>query len=168
VLDAIDAFGSKKYLMNVGGPKAVLVEDIIRERQPKVCSLLSTSLVCAHLWCYHVSQLILELGTYVGYSAVAFGRHLKTLHPNGVPPSSWSTLPSHTTDTPHPRVGYFCLEQNEEYAAVAQVAIDIAGLGDYVHILVGSSSATLRELRDTLSLPTDAKFDFVFLDHYKP
>jgi hypothetical protein len=49
VLDAIDAFGSKKYLMNVGGPKAVLVEDIIRERQPKVCSLLSTSLVCAHL-----------------------------------------------------------------------------------------------------------------------
>jgi catechol O-methyltransferase len=40
VLDAMDKFGSNKYLMNVGGPKAKLVEDIIQERKPKVCTLL--------------------------------------------------------------------------------------------------------------------------------
>jgi catechol O-methyltransferase len=85
-----------------------------------------------------------------------------------MPLSAWSSLSADTNDTPRPRVAYISLEQNKEYAAVAQVAVDIAGLGDHVKILVGPSSDTLRELRKTLGLPADAQFDFVFLDHYKP
>jgi catechol O-methyltransferase len=90
------------------------------------------------------------------------------MHSNGVPPSSWSTLPAHSSASDQTRVGYFCVEQDKEYAAVARVAIEVAGLSDYVKILVGPSSATLKDIRKTLSLPSEVQFDMVFLDHYKP
>ncbi|KAK9693303.1 hypothetical protein K7432_013989 [Basidiobolus ranarum] len=59
ILDAIDKFGNEeKYLMNVGQWKGVTVEEQIKENKPKV---------------------MVELGCYVGYSAISFARHLKNI-----------------------------------------------------------------------------------------
>jgi catechol O-methyltransferase len=99
---------------------------------------------------------------------VVFGQHVKALHPDGIAPSAWNSFSTSPNDTNQSRIGYFCVEQNEQYATVARVAIDIAGLSDVVQVIVGSSSATLRQLRATIGLPRDVQLDFVFLDHYKP
>jgi catechol O-methyltransferase len=55
VMDAIHEFGKKEnsYLMSVGDTKGKQVEALIREKKPK---------------------LILELGSYVGFSGIAFSR----------------------------------------------------------------------------------------------
>jgi catechol O-methyltransferase len=74
---------------------------------------------------------VLELGTYVGYSAIAFARHLKAAHPAGALPGAWSTLKNDAHAT---RVGYICIEQNPTYAAAARAAVELAGLGDVVQV----------------------------------
>jgi catechol O-methyltransferase len=56
VLQAIDEFGTKKYLMNVGEDKGRIIMDIIQERKP---------------------QVMLELGGYVGYSTILFSAALR-------------------------------------------------------------------------------------------
>jgi catechol O-methyltransferase len=57
VLKAIDEFGrTKKYLMNVGEHKGLIVSDLIRKRQP---------------------QTMVELGGYCGYSTILFGAALR-------------------------------------------------------------------------------------------
>lgn len=55
VMDAIHEFGKREnsYLMSVGDTKGKQVEELIRERKPK---------------------LVLELGSYVGFSGIAFSR----------------------------------------------------------------------------------------------
>ncbi|KAA8570920.1 hypothetical protein MFRU_011g00390 [Monilinia fructicola] len=53
VLQAIDEYGrTKRYLMNVGEDKGLIVTDIIKERKP---------------------QIMVELGGYCGYSTILFG-----------------------------------------------------------------------------------------------
>lgn len=54
-MDAIHEFGKREnsYLMSVGDTKGKQVEESIRERKPK---------------------LVLELGSYVGFSGIAFSR----------------------------------------------------------------------------------------------
>ncbi|KAK4686149.1 catechol O-methyltransferase, partial [Tremellales sp. Uapishka_1] len=142
VLDAIHEFGKgeNRYLMSVGETKGKQVEDLIKERKPK---------------------LILELGSYVGYSGISFSRHLPAIHPDSVYPVGWT---SSTTD----RAGYISLEKSEIYANTARGACQLAGVGHVVKVVVGSSTSSLRRLRQTLDLPKDVHFDMVFLDHLKP
>ncbi|KAL4803395.1 S-adenosyl-L-methionine-dependent methyltransferase [Aspergillus unguis] len=57
VLDAIDEYGrTKKYLMNVGEDKGLIICDLIAEIQPNV---------------------MVELGGYVGYSCIMFGNAVR-------------------------------------------------------------------------------------------
>jgi catechol O-methyltransferase len=57
VIAAIDEFAqTTKYLMNVGAEKGKIIQDIISDVKPKT---------------------IVELGGYVGYSALLFGDALK-------------------------------------------------------------------------------------------
>lgn len=143
VLQEIDDFGKRdnSYLMNVGETKGRQVEALIKEKKPK---------------------LILELGSYVGFSAISFSRHLPTLHPNSKYPSEWTD--DHTED----RAGYISLEKSEVYATTARGALELAGLDKYVKIVVGGSTKSLRSLRQTLNLARPVQFDMVFLDHLKP
>lgn len=123
VLEAIDDYGrTKKYLMNVGEFKAKIVCDLIKEVKP---------------------QVMVELGGYCGYSAIAFGAALREAGGRR----------------------YYSLEYNPEFGAVISSLVDLAGLGDIVKIEIGASSSSLRRLHMDGTL---SKIDLMFLDHMKP
>ena len=122
VLQAIDEYGrKKKYLMNVGDDKGKIVSKLIFEEKP---------------------QIMMELGGYIGYSAILFADCVR-------------------------RAGgqrYFSLERNPEFAAVIMMLVELAGLSDIVKVMVGSSADSIRRLHeDGLK-----HIDLLFLDHYKP
>ena len=88
-------------------------------------------------------HVMVELGGYVGYSSILFGDAVR-------------------------RAGgkkYFSLERNPEFAAVIASLVDLAGLGDVVTVIVGSSDASIKRLHSTGVL---SHIDMMFLDHYKP
>ncbi|KAI0547363.1 catechol O-methyltransferase [Xylaria curta] len=123
ILDAIDEFGrTRKYLMNIGEYKSKTVMDLIKARKP---------------------QVMVELGGYVGYSAIAFATALREA--------------GGTT--------YYSIEKNPEFGKVITKLVDLAGLSDMVEVVVGSSSDSLRQLHADGTLPY---IDLLFLDHYKP
>ena len=123
MLQALDEYGrTKKYLMNVGEDKGRIVTDLIAEVKP---------------------QTMVELGGYVGYSALLFGDAVR-------------------------RAGgkrYFSLERNPEFAAVIMSLIDLAGLSDVVKVVVGPSADSIKRLHTNGVLQ---HIDMMFLDHYKP
>ncbi|KAA8647670.1 uncharacterized protein ATNIH1004_006364 [Aspergillus tanneri] len=80
--------------MNVGAAKGKILTNLIAKLRP---------------------QVMIELGGYVGDSAILFGDSV-------------------------PRAGgerYYSLEMNPEFAAIVNTLIDLAGLRDFVRILVG-------------------------------
>ena len=108
--------------MNVGEHKGKVVTDLIGEIKPKV---------------------MVELGGYVGYSALLFGDAVR-------------------------RAGgkqYLSLERDPLFAAVITSLVDLAGLRDVVQVVVGSSGESLRRLHREGTL---RRIDLMFLDHYKP
>ncbi|KAE8153528.1 S-adenosyl-L-methionine-dependent methyltransferase [Aspergillus avenaceus] len=122
VLDLIDEFGKERHLIHVGVGKGRVVTDLIAERKP---------------------QAMIELGGYVGYSAILFGDAVR-------------------------RAGgkrYYSLEVNPEFAAIATLLVDLAGLRDFVKILVGRSDQSLHNLYSSGEVP---QVDIMFIDHYKP
>lgn len=108
--------------MNVGEDKGHKVAELIREVKP-------TTMV--------------ELGGYVGYSAILFGEAFRQAGGQR----------------------YWCLERNPEFAAVISSLVDLAGLGDTVRVVVGSSHRSLRRLYESGDFK---RIDLLFLDHYKP
>lgn len=123
VLDAIDEYGrTQKYLMNIGAYKARTVVDLIGEVRP---------------------QVMVELGGYVGYSAIAFGAAVRAAGGRR----------------------YYSLERNPEFGAVSASLVDLAGLAGVVQVVVGRSADSLRRLHRAGAL---ARIDLLFLDHYKP
>lgn len=108
--------------MNVGVDKGKIVVGLIEKIKPKV---------------------MVELGAYIGYSAVLFGDAAR-------------------------RAGgkeYYSLERDAGFAAVALSLVDLAGLRDFVRVVVGPSAESIGRLHaeDTLN-----HIDLMFLDHYKP
>ncbi|GAB0137959.1 hypothetical protein EsDP_00006209 [Epichloe bromicola] len=122
VLEAIDAFGTKRYLMNVGRDKGAIVTELIASAKPTV---------------------MVELGGYVGYSAILFADAVRAAGGKQ----------------------YFCLEHNAEFASIIRTLSDLAGLGDLVTVMTGDSSDSLRQLKTRGLFP---QIDLLFLDHYKP
>ncbi|KAI0392426.1 putative O-methyltransferase [Xylariaceae sp. FL0594] len=123
VLDTIDEFGrTQKYLMNIGQYKSKTVIDLIKSRRPRV---------------------MVELGGYVGYSAIAFAAALREAGGKA----------------------YYSLEMIPEFGRVINELVDLAGLGDVVRVVVGPSSDSLRRLHGD---GTVTSIDLLFLDHHKP
>lgn len=123
VLDAIDEYGrTQKYLMNIGPYKSGTIVDLIEKEKPSI---------------------IVELGGYVGYSAIAFGTALRKAGGKR----------------------YYSLEFNAEFGAVIGSLVDLAGLSDIVKVVIGASSDSLRRLHSGGVLK---QIDLLFLDHYKP
>lgn len=125
VIRTIDAFAYRdSFLINVGDRKGEILDLAVERVQPNT---------------------ILELGTYVGYSAVRMGRKL----------------------TDEGRL--YSIEYSEANATIARRIIDHAGLSDRVEVVVG----TLGDGGQTLSyLESECGFsagslDFVFIDHAK-
>ncbi|ROV98351.1 hypothetical protein VMCG_07176 [Cytospora schulzeri] len=123
ILEAIDEYGkTKKYLMNVGEHKSKIVVDLIKAVKPRT---------------------MVELGGYVGYSAIAFGAAFREAGGSR----------------------YYSLEYNPEFGAVISSLVDLAGLHDVVRVEIGPASASLRRLHAEGTLKN---IDFMFLDHVKP
>jgi catechol O-methyltransferase len=123
VLAAIEDYHHQfNKLMNVGSIKGAFITDIIAERKPSV---------------------MIELGGYVGYSAILFGDAIRK---NG-------------------GKQYLSIEKNPEMAAVASQLVDLAGLRDIVQILVGSSNEVLKEL---ISEKKEIDMvELIFVDHWQ-
>ncbi|KAJ5343255.1 uncharacterized protein MYU51_021365 [Penicillium brevicompactum] len=122
VIDLIHEFEKTYHFMNVGAPKGKIVTDLIDELKPKT---------------------MIELGCYVGYSAILFGDAVRR---NG-------------------GERYLSLELNPEFAAIANMLVELAGLRDFVRIIVGRSDVSLHKL---LTSGEVAKVELLFIDHYKP
>lgn len=122
VLDLIDEFSKDERMMTVGVDKGAVVTELIDELKP---------------------QTMIELGCFVGYSAILFGDAVRR---NG-------------------GKRYLSLELNPEWADVARQLIDLAGLGDFVQIFIGRSDVTLNKLYETGDV---TQIELLFLDHYKP
>lgn len=88
-------------------------------------------------------KVMVELGGYIGYSCLLFG--------NAVREAGGSR--------------YFSLERNPEFAAVISSLADLAGLGDIIKVIVGSSETSIKRLH---SEGVFKHIDLMFLDHYKP
>jgi len=91
-------------------------------------------------------KVLIELGTYVGNSAVAWGSILKDL--NGGNSDG---------------VKVFCCELDDEFVTIARDMIALAGVDDVVQVIPGVSADSLRKLKAD---GTISKIDVLFLDHF--
>lgn len=123
VLAAIDEFAcTQDFLMNVGREKGRVVTDLIARQNPST---------------------LLEIGGYVGFSAIMFGNELRK--------ASGGTAK------------YLSLELSPVFAAVARELIALAGLQETVQIIEGPCRESLRQLQQARPGP----FDVIFIDHVK-
>ena len=108
--------------MNVGEDKGRIVTKLIAKEKPIT---------------------MVELGGYVGYSAIIFGEAFRNAGGGS----------------------YYSLEQSPEFAAVAMALVDLAGLSDVVKIVIGNSADSIQRLYDEGRL---MEINLLFIDHYKP
>ncbi|KAJ5630474.1 O-methyltransferase [Penicillium longicatenatum] len=122
VLDAIDKFNTEENrLINVGPKKGAVIDKVIEERRPST---------------------MIEMGGYVGYSAIKFGDTLR-------------------------RAGgkkYYSLEINPINASVAKMLIELAGLQDIVTVIVAPSHEALAQLVQEGAIE---KIELLFFDHWE-
>ncbi|WPH05086.1 S-adenosyl-L-methionine-dependent methyltransferase [Acrodontium crateriforme] len=121
ILEAMDHFSAQEdFLISIGSDKARLINELLKEEDPKI---------------------IVELGGYLGYSAILFGDYLKKTKSNG---HVWS------------------LEFEPEFAEIMKGLIAFAGLSDFVTVVIGAADESIRKLK------ADGKvnhIDWLFLDH---
>ena len=125
VIDAIDEFAyTRSYLINVGDEKGELLDRAVARSSPR---------------------LVLELGTYCGYSALRIAR------------------------ASGPEARLISVEFSADNAAIARRILDHAGVSDRVAVLVGSigdGGETLTALEAEHGVDAGS-VDLVFLDHVK-
>ena len=92
----------------------------------------------------HKPATVLELGGYIGYSAIMFGSAMREAGGKK----------------------YYSIEKSPLFAAVATSLVDLAGLRDTVRVVVGSGAEGIQRLHDEGSLP--AQVGMTFFDHHKP
>ncbi|MEE6504334.1 hypothetical protein FKM82_005151 [Ascaphus truei] len=120
VVDMIDKYCStKEWAMNVGDEKGLIMDFVLKETDPSV---------------------LLEMGTYCGYSAVRIARLLK------------------------PGARFFTVEMDPAHIAVAKQIFEYAGVQDKVQLLEGTTGEIIPQLKNKYNVDT---LDFVFLDHWK-
>lgn len=123
VISLIDDFGANEsYMMNVGKRKGAHVTDLIMKHKPKI---------------------MVEFGSYVGYSTILFA---SVLRDNG-------------------GSEYISFEREPKFASVAAGLVELAGLTDLVRFVVGPSS---RSLVNEHAAGRLVSTDMVFFDHFKP
>ncbi|KAI6250324.1 putative catechol O-methyltransferase 2 [Erysiphe necator] len=123
IIQLIDDFGvNENFMMNVGERKGSCVVDLIERHKPAI---------------------MMELGSYVGYSTVLFASVLKKIGGSS----------------------YISFEREPKFASVAAAMVDLAGLSDIVRFVVGPSSSSLVSEHAAGRLNS---VDIVFFDHYKP
>ena len=120
VLRAMETFGARYPMFAIGPVKGLIVDDVVRRKRP-------TS--------------VLEVGSFLGYSAVRIGSQL----PKGA--------------------AMVCVEASDEFAATARRIVAHAGLGSVVDFVVGRAEDV--DLRALAGRFRGGAADLVFLDHCK-
>lgn len=90
-------------------------------------------------------KVLVELGGYVGKSAIAWGDMFRSFHPDG-------------------SAKVFSCELEEKFVGIITDFIDIAGLQGTVKVLQGPSGESLRSLRQKEGVDF---IDVLFLDHWE-
>lgn len=110
-------------MINVGEHKGRILAELLAEEKPKV---------------------LVELGGYVGYSAILFADAMRRA----------------VGGSEHVRL--FSLEFDAEFASIARDLVDIAGLSDMVTFVVGPAAESLKKMKADGTLDN---IDLLFLDH---
>ncbi|RAK73191.1 O-methyltransferase [Aspergillus fijiensis CBS 313.89] len=128
-----------------GNPAAVLAEidRFAREQSHLIHIGPEKGAVVSSLIAERKPQMMVELGGYVGYSTILFGHAVRQ------------------AGGQH----YFSLEINPVSAAIASLLIDLAGLKDFITLLVAPAHLSLARL--TRQGVFDDGIDVLFLDHFK-
>ncbi|ODV79480.1 S-adenosyl-L-methionine-dependent methyltransferase [Suhomyces tanzawaensis NRRL Y-17324] len=90
-------------------------------------------------------KVMLELGGYIGYSAILFSHQLA--------PDSYAQ--------------YYSFESNKEHAKIARQLVDLAGLTNRIEIVDGKASNSLQSLGNKVARLSYVAPAFVYLDHGK-
>jgi catechol O-methyltransferase len=126
VLAAFDHYsGQHDFLINIGSDKARILTSTIMEKKPKT---------------------FVEIGGYIGYSAIAFADAMQKALP----------------EAPAGSLRVFSLELDPMSAAIAMSAVDLAGLGHIVKIITGPASESLSRL---VAEGTLKDVDMFLIDH---
>ncbi|KAJ3410625.1 hypothetical protein HDV05_003546 [Chytridiales sp. JEL 0842] len=124
MLRVMDDFGyDHHWHMSVGEIKGAIVEKIIQDVKPRV---------------------MVEIGCYMGYSAIRFAQHL--------PPSAHG---GH----------YYTFEPNPVYASIASQLIQMAGLSDRVTLIHGTFAEKYEWFLKEYNITNGV--DMFFIDHWK-
>ena len=127
ILNAIDTFANNEdFLISVGPDKASKIAQIVQDRRP---------------------QVIVELGGYLGYSAILLANELRNIS-NTLGEESGCRV--------------WSLEFEPGFAKIARELIEIAGLSSLVTVMTGSAEESLRDLKASAELE---RIDLLFLDH---
>ncbi|OOF98078.1 hypothetical protein ASPCADRAFT_205341 [Aspergillus carbonarius ITEM 5010] len=123
--DLMDEYAAKQdFLISIGPDKAKKIAKLFADEKPKV---------------------VVELGGYLGYSAILFADAMRQAA------SGTST-----------ELRVWSLEADPLIASIAMNFIDLVGLSDIVKVVVGPAADSLRRLSAEGKLP---KVDLLFLDH---
>lgn len=95
-------------------------------------------------------KVIIELGTYVGNSAVAWGAMLQDLHNHD---------PTAMKDCK-----VFSCELDAKFVKIASSLVELAGLSDIVEVVQGPAAESLKRLKEEGRL---TKADVLFIDHWE-
>lgn len=127
-MDVIDQYMEKHgYMMTFKPSKIAVALSVLEKSRPKI---------------------IVELGTYIGFSALAWGKMVQDFHGDGV-------LSDCKVVT---------MELDGECARIASDFIELAGLGDIVQVVRGQSADSLRNLASSYNI---SKVDYLFIDHWE-
>ncbi|RAL14157.1 O-methyltransferase [Aspergillus homomorphus CBS 101889] len=141
ILEVMDEFAAQEdFLINIGPDKAGKLAVLVREHRPRV---------------------VVELGGYVGYSAILFGSILKEIwtqnHPNN---ADLEGEDDHSKDQPR----LYSIEIDPLVASIAMNLVSLAGLQGFVEVVVGASAHTLRRMHEQGTF-SDRGIDLLFMDH---
>ncbi|CAI7600041.1 unnamed protein product [Penicillium crustosum] len=138
ILAAMDEFAAQEdFLINIGSDKANKLAVLIRTHCPRV---------------------LVELGGYVGYSAILFGNILKELHAQD------QIDVKDDKENRSAKFKLYSVEIDPLIASVAMNLVSLAGLQDIVEVIVGASQHTLQRFHDE-GILAETGIDFLFLDH---
>lgn len=126
VLAAMDEFAKEEdFLISIGPHKAGVVADLVATEKPRI---------------------VVELGGYLGYSAILFADHMRK-----------AAGKEHET-----QLRVWSLEAEPLFAAMAMSFVDLCGLSHIVKIVTGKAAGSLRRLRGNGEIN---HADWLFLDH---
>lgn len=124
ILSAIDEFSATRdFLISIGGHKSKILSDLVAKEHP---------------------QTVVELGGYLGYSAILFADVMRR------------------NSKPDQQLRVWSLEMSTEFAAIARELIMLAGLSDIITVVTGPAEESLRKMHKEGTL---TNVDFLFLDH---